>query len=109
MAVRAEEWGQTKKNAFTLDVSLEGMQIVVDQPLMAGTILPVELFLLEKRNVVNVFSKVVRVRREKAGLHFLAMKDDARQYLKEFLEHIASVRPASFQAGPPNRIPNVPG
>lgn len=107
MVIRAEEWRQTKENAFTLDMSLEGMQIVADQPLTAGNILPFDLFLLEKRNVVRVYSKVVRVRRKKAGLHFLAMKDDARKCLEEFLEKIASVKPDSSQTGPRNLAPSA--
>lgn len=83
------EWQRKEKNAYTLDMSLGGMRIVVDQSLMAGEILRFDLFLLDKTNVVTIYAEVKWTDEKSAGLHFLMMKNEEMEYLKDFLEKSA--------------------
>ena len=86
---KIEDWRQTEKNAFTLDVSLGGMRIAVDQPLTLGDVLQFDIYLLDKSNVVSVYANVIRADKTSAGLKFLMMKDDERDALKNFLGKIS--------------------
>lgn len=86
---KIEDWRQTEKNAFTLDMSLGGMRIAVDQPLTVGDVLQFDIYLLDKSNVVSVYANVIRTDKLNAGLKFLMMKDEEREALKTFLGKIS--------------------
>ena len=86
---KIEDWRQTEKNAYTLDMSMGGMRIAVDQPLTLGDVLQFDIYLLDKSNVVSVYANVVRSDKTSAGLKFLMMKDDEREALREFLGKIS--------------------
>ena len=80
-----KEWRQSEKNAYTLDVSLGGMSIVVDQPLSKGDILCFEIYLLDQKNVVTVYAEVKWTQKKEAGLRFLMMRDNDMEALRAFL------------------------
>ena len=80
------EWRNSEKNAYTLDMSLGGMYIAVDHPLKLRQIIKFDVFLLDKKKILGVYAEVVRVDAERAGLHFLMMKNDDRDFLQSFLD-----------------------
>lgn len=86
---KIEDWRQTEKNAYTLDISGGGMRIAVDQPLTVGDVLQFDIYLLDKSNVVSVYANVIRADKISAGLKFLMMKDDEMETLKNFLGKIS--------------------
>ncbi len=86
---KIEDWKKNEKNAYTLDVSLGGMRIAVDQPLEAGNVIQFDIYLLDKSNIVKVYANVIRADKESASLKFLIMKDEERDALKCFLEKIS--------------------
>lgn len=85
-----EEWRQTEKNGYTLDMSTGGMHIAVDQPLKVGEIIKFDVYLLDPSNVVSIYAEVIRVSKEGAGLHFLMMKNNDMETLKAFLDKASS-------------------
>ena len=89
---KIDEWRESEKNGFTLNLSLGGMHLMVDQPLAVGSILNFEVFLLDKLHVVSIFAEVVWANKEGAGLHFLMMKPAEMDALKAFLDKASSSR-----------------
>lgn len=85
-----DEWRKTERNAYTLDLSLGGMRIVVDQPLSVGDILQFELFILDKVNRAAVYAEVKWVNEMGAGLRFLMMPEEELEALKAFLDKSAN-------------------
>ncbi len=83
-------WRKKDINAFTLDISLGGMYITVDQPLEIGNIIQLDLFLLDVTNVIGVYAEVVRANKNGAGLTFLMMKTSDRYSLLVFLDKISN-------------------
>ena len=79
------EWRNTKKHGYTLDISLGGMSVVVDQYLEVGTILNFDLFLLDSVSVATLYAEVKWVGKKSAGLRFLLMKEKELDALKAFL------------------------
>ncbi|HUO58744.1 MAG TPA: PilZ domain-containing protein [bacterium] len=79
------EWRNTKKHGYTLDVSLGGMSVVVDQYLQVGTILNFDLFLLDSVSVATLYAEVRWVSQKSAGLRFLLMKEKELEALRAFL------------------------
>ncbi len=70
----------------TLDVSLEGMYIPVDQPLAVGNVIKSDIFLLDKEPCVTIYAEVAWIDDEGAGIHFLLMVNEERESLEAFLE-----------------------
>lgn len=85
-----EQWRKTEKNTYTLDLSLGGMYITVDQPLTVGSIKKFDVFLFDEKNSVAVYAEVVRADETGAGLHFLMMTDPEREFLQSFLDKKSS-------------------
>lgn len=85
---KIDDWRQTENNAYTLDVSVGGMQIAVDQPLTVGDVLQFEINLLNKSRKVVVYAKVIRTNKKSAGIQFLMMKDEEREALEAFFEFL---------------------
>ena len=81
----AEQWRQAQQNAYTLDMSLEGMSLAVDQPLSVGSIIPMNVFLLDKLRLVRPYAEVKWFKNRRAGLHFLLMSAEEREALGSFL------------------------
>lgn len=86
---KIEEWRHNKEHAYTLDMSLSGMNIVVDQPLTKGEVMHFEVFLLDKKRVLTLYAEVKWANKKSAGLHFLLMKDEEKEGLRTFLENLS--------------------
>ncbi len=69
----------------TMDVSLGGLYIVAEQILNVGSILRLDISLPEKSTLISAFAEVVWANETGGGLHFLAMKEDDVEFLKNYL------------------------
>jgi len=74
-------------SAYTLDLSLGGLQLALDPPLVAGEVLHIEIPLLNRKKV-GVHARVIRAGRRKAGLQFLEMTDVERGALQSFFDFL---------------------
>ncbi len=81
-----EEWRNSGQNATALDLSLEGMCIVVDKPIRVGEVLCLEIHCLSEDKTLTVYASVRWANCKGAGLRFLMMKDDEVDCLKSLLE-----------------------
>jgi len=81
-----QEWQKSQQNAYTLDLSLGGLQIVVDQPLKVGSIHQFDIFLLDKTDCVCPYAEVVWSNEKSSGLKFLMMTGEDQEHLRNFLE-----------------------
>ncbi len=85
-----EEWRKLEQNTYTLDMSLGGMYIAVDQPLKVGNIIKFDIYLLDMTNVEGIYAEVAHADQKGAGLHFLMMKNNDREIMKAFLDKFAA-------------------
>jgi len=69
----------------TMDLSLGGLYIVADSVLNIGSILRLDISLPERSSLISAFAEVVWSNETGAGLHFLAMKEDDVENLKNYL------------------------
>jgi c-di-GMP-binding flagellar brake protein YcgR len=83
---KIEDWRESKKCGFTLDLSLGGMQIVADHYLAVGSVLEFKIYILDKVKVVTVYARAVWTNKNSTGLHFLLMKPAEMDALTSFLE-----------------------
>lgn len=84
-----EKWRSSEKNAYTLDLSVGGMNLVLDQTLRIGEILKFDLYLLDGVVMVTVYAEVKWSNPKGTGLRFLMMPEDEQSALKAFLEKSA--------------------
>jgi c-di-GMP-binding flagellar brake protein YcgR len=73
----------------TVDVSLGGLYIVAEQILNIGSILRLDITLPERPSLISAFAEVVWSNETGGGLHFLAMKEDDAEFLKNYLTNNA--------------------
>jgi c-di-GMP-binding flagellar brake protein YcgR len=73
----------------TMDVSLGGLYIVAEQVLNVGSILRLDISLPERPALVSAFAEVVWANETGGGLHFLAMKEDDVEFLKNYLNKVS--------------------
>jgi c-di-GMP-binding flagellar brake protein YcgR len=78
------DWRKEEKHAQTLDMSLGGMFIAVDQPLLVGGIARFDISLIGTSKNLIVYAEVVWSNVTGAGLHFLMIKPQDLETLKEF-------------------------
>jgi c-di-GMP-binding flagellar brake protein YcgR len=83
-----EDWRQSERHGFTLDLSMGGMQLVVDQPLPVKTVLKFDIYIMDKSRVISVYAEVMWTNEKGTGLRFLMMKTAEEEALKTFLENI---------------------
>ncbi len=74
----------------TMDVSLGGLYIVADQVLNIGSILRLDISIPERASLISAFAEVVWANETGGGLHFLAMKEDDAESLKNYLLNFSS-------------------
>ena len=74
----------------TMDMSLGGLYIVADSVLNIGSILRLDISLPERTSLISAFAEVVWSNETGAGLHFLAMKEDDVENLKNYLSKASS-------------------
>ncbi len=84
-----EKWRNSEKNAYTLDLSVGGMNLVLDQTLRIGEILKFDLYLLDGVVMVTVYAEVKWSNPKGTGLRFLMIPEDEQAALKAFLEKSA--------------------
>jgi c-di-GMP-binding flagellar brake protein YcgR len=83
-----EDWRGIERHGFTLDLSLGGMSLVVDDPLQVGEVLRFDLYLLDKKEVVSLFGAVRWSNEKGVGLRFLGVKPEEMEALGEFLSKV---------------------
>jgi hypothetical protein len=69
----------------TVDVSLGGLYIVAEQLMNVGSILRLDISIPEKNLLISAFAEVVWSNETGGGLHFLAMKEDDVETLRNYL------------------------
>lgn len=74
-----------EQTSQTMDVSLGGLYLVADQVLNVGSILRLDITLPEISHVISAFAEVVWSNETGGGLHFLAMKEEDVDSLKNYL------------------------
>jgi|SRR5581483_11177458 len=73
----------------TMDVSLGGLYIVADQLLNLGSILRLDISVPQKESLISAFAEVVWANDTGGGLHFLAMKEEDVEFLKNYLNKVS--------------------
>ncbi len=79
------EWRQQDKNAQTLDLSLSGMHIAIDQKFPVGSVIRFDMSLPDRPNGLTVFAEVIWANDEGAGLHFIEMLNEDVECLKAYM------------------------
>lgn len=74
----------------TMDVSLGGLYIVAEQLLNIGSILRLDISLPGSTSLISAFAEVVWSNETGGGLHFLAMKEDDVESLKNYLSQVSN-------------------
>ena len=82
-----EDWQKSEKSAYTLDMSLEGMRLAVDQPLPEGYVIKSVIYLLDNKTKISVYAEVAWAEPRGVGIHFLLMVNEEREALRVFLEN----------------------
>jgi c-di-GMP-binding flagellar brake protein YcgR len=73
----------------TMDVSLGGLYIVADTVLNIGSILRLDISIPAKAAIISAFAEVVWANETGGGLHFLAMKEEDVDALKNYLGSVS--------------------
>jgi len=74
-----------EQSSQTMDVSLGGLYLVADQVLNVGSILRLDITLPQNSHLISAFAEVVWSNETGGGLHFLAMKEEDVDSLKNYL------------------------
>lgn len=70
----------------SIDLSLGGIYVSTETPLKLGSILRIEIAVPQPITLISAFAEVVWSNDTGGGLHFLAMKDEDSDILKNYLE-----------------------
>lgn len=81
--------GKKDMDAQTIDVSLDGMYLVSDQPLKKGNLIRLDMPLGDKGVTLATFAEVMWTVGPKCGLHFLSMKEEDTETLKTYLDGLS--------------------
>ena len=73
----------------TMDVSLGGLYIVAESVLNIGSILRLDISVPAKASIISAFAEVVWANETGGGLHFLAMKEEDVESLKNYLGSVS--------------------
>ncbi len=74
-----------EQTSQTMDMSLGGLYLVTEQVLNVGSILRLDISIPENAKMVSAFAEVVWSNETGGGLHFLAMKEEDVDALKNYL------------------------
>lgn len=78
------------KSSRTINISLGGLYLVVDQVLGVGSVLRLEMNMPEIARVIPSFAEVAWSNNTEVGLRFLAMKEEDVGALKDYLQRAIS-------------------
>jgi c-di-GMP-binding flagellar brake protein YcgR len=79
------DWRVRNQAAKMLDISLGGMQIVLDEKLIAGSVMCFDVVLPNAASLSSIFAEVVWVGESRVGLHFIMIKNEDLDALQAFL------------------------
>lgn len=85
-----DEWRGVERHGFTVDLSLGGMNLVVDDPIEVGEVLRFDVFLLDRKEVLSLYGAVRWSNEKGVGLRFLGMKPEEMEALEAFLNKVYS-------------------
>jgi c-di-GMP-binding flagellar brake protein YcgR len=74
-----------EQTSQTMDVSLGGLYLVSEQVMNVGSILRLDIAIPDNSRMVSAFAEVVWSNETGGGLHFLAMKEEDVDALKNYL------------------------
>ncbi len=74
-----------EQTSQTMDVSLGGLYLVTEQLMNVGSILRLDISIPNQSHMVSAFAEVVWSNETGGGLHFLAMKEEDVDSLKNYL------------------------
>jgi c-di-GMP-binding flagellar brake protein YcgR len=80
------DWRVRNQTAKMMDLSLGGMQIVLDQNIVTGSVMCFDVVLPNSANLSSVFAEVVWVDESRIGLHFIMIKNEDLEALRSFLD-----------------------
>ncbi len=78
-----------EQTSRTMDLSLGGLYLVADQILAVGSILRLDVALPSQPGLISAFAEVVWSNETGGGLHFLAMKEEDVESLKNYINQIS--------------------
>lgn len=79
-----------EQTSRTMDLSLGGLYLVADQTLAVGSILRLDISIPSQSSLISAFAEVVWSNETGGGLHFLAMKEEDVESLKNYINQISS-------------------
>lgn len=78
-----------EKATYCKDISVGGLFIVADQLFTIGSTLRLDISMREISTCISVFAEIIWANETGGGLKILAIKEDDKKTLKEFIEKIA--------------------
>jgi hypothetical protein len=88
---RIVQWRKQDINALVLDVSLSGMYMMVNEKLLTGNIIRVDVSMPPKPEPLTFYAEVIWANEQGAGLRFVEMWPDDIDILKAYMEKVASL------------------
>ena len=80
-----DEHNKMVQASHGMDVSLSGLRLVTKEVLKTGNFLRLHITLPSKFVFISTLARVVGTGKNGADIHFIAMKDDDVQALKEYI------------------------
>jgi hypothetical protein len=84
---------QQERVTHTVDISLGGAFVLLEEKLDLGSVLRLSIKLPEDDLTVTAYAQVTWTNRTGCGLHFWSMKDSDREILRGYLAEISSSSP----------------
>jgi hypothetical protein len=88
---RIVQWRRQEINALVLDVSLSGMYMMVNEKLLTGNIIRVDVTLPPKPEPLTFYAEVIWSNEQGAGLRFIEMWPQDIDVLKAYMEKVANL------------------
>ena len=86
---KSSEGKKAEKSTRCMDISLSGLFIVSDQPVIVGSTLRLDIALPVKSALISAFAEVIWANESGKGLKIIAIKKDDEDILKSYIEKIA--------------------
>lgn len=82
-----------EKQGHTVDMSVGGIRLEIDQALNVDCILRIDMALPNHPSLISAFAEVVWCNASHAGLRFLSMKENDAQYLTAYINNALGINP----------------